>query len=58
MIAASPNDQVVLQLESESTGNPACNFLEPIKKDLLDNLFENECGDTVGRLSPYYEHSF
>jgi cytochrome c peroxidase len=27
--------------------NPACNFLEPIKKDLLENLFDNECGDTA-----------
>ena len=34
----------------------ACDFLEPIKTDLLENLFDNECGDTVGFLSPCYEH--
>ena len=36
--------------------NTACDFLEPIKADLLENLFDNECGDTVSLLSPYYEH--
>ena len=36
--------------------NAACDFLEPIKQDLLENLFDNECGDTVSLLSPYYEH--
>jgi len=25
----------------------ACEFLEPIKTDLLENLFDNECGDTA-----------
>ena len=45
MIAASPS-------EVRST---ACDFLGPIKTDLLDNLFENECGDTASLLSPYYE---
>ena len=39
-----------------SKRNSACNFLEPIKTDLLDNLFDNECGDTVSFLSPCYEH--
>ena len=47
MIAASP---------SQVRSNPACDFLEPIKKDLLENLFDNECGDAVSHLSPYYEH--
>ena len=46
MIAASPS-----QVRSA-----ACEALEPIKADLLENLFDNECGDTVSRLSPYYEH--
>jgi len=32
---------------SQVRSNPACNFLEPIKQDLLENLFENECGDTA-----------
>ena len=47
MIAASPS-----HVRSFAT----CNFLEPIKTDLLENLFDNECGDTVSFLSPYYEH--
>ena len=47
MIAASP---------SQVRTNKACDFLEPIKEDLLENLFDNECGDTVSPLSPYYEH--
>jgi hypothetical protein len=47
MNAASPN-----QVRS----NAACNPLEAIKTDLLDNLFDNECGDTVSLLSFYYEH--
>jgi hypothetical protein len=34
----------------------ACEFLEPIKTDLIENLFDNTCGDTVGILSPNYEH--
>ena len=38
MIAASP---------SQVRSNAACDFLEPIKADLLENLFDNECGDTV-----------
>ena len=47
MIAASPS-----QVRSS-----ACDFLEPIKEDLLENLFDNECGDTVSLLSPNcYEH--
>ena len=36
--------------------NPACDFLEPIKTDLIENLFTNECGDAVSLLSSYYEH--
>ena len=31
-------------------GSPAkqsCSFLEPIKTDLIKNLFDNECGDAV-----------
>ena len=44
MIAASP---------SQVRSNPACDFLEPIKKDLLENLFDNECGDTVSRWLHY-----
>ena len=47
IIAASP---------SQVRTKKACEFLEPIKEDLLDNLFDNECGDTVSLLSPYYEH--
>ena len=47
IIAASP---------SQVRSNPACDFLEPIKQDLLENLFENECSDTVSLLSHYYEH--
>ena len=46
-IAASPS-----QVRSTDT---ACSFLNPIKTDLLDNFFENECGDAVRLLSPYYE---
>lgn len=38
MISASPR---------KVRPNPACDFLEPIKKDLIENLFTNECGDTV-----------
>ena len=48
MIAASPS----------KVRSTACDFLEPIKTDLLDNLFDNECGDTVSLLSHYYEHLF
>ena len=48
-IAASP---------SQVRANKACDFLEPIKEDLLENLFDNECGDTVSPLSEssHYEH--
>jgi hypothetical protein len=49
VIAASP---------SQVRSNPACDFLEPIKTDILDNLFENMCGDTVSLSSPYYDHLF
>ena len=46
-IAASPS-------QVRST---ACNPLEAIKTDLLENLFDNECGDTVSLLSlSYYKH--
>ena len=34
----------------------ACTPIKPVVTDLLDNLFENECGDTVSLLSLYYEH--
>ena len=27
--------------------NPKCEFLQPILTDLVENLFTNECGDTV-----------
>ena len=37
MVAASPAKR----------SNPACDFLEPIKQDLIENLFTNECGDAV-----------
>ena len=47
VIAASP---------SQVRSNAACNFLEPIKQDLIENLFDNECGDAVGLSSPYYKH--
>ena len=47
MIAASP---------SQVRANKACAFLEPIVDDLLENLFDNECGDTVSLLSIHYEH--
>jgi hypothetical protein len=50
------NSNIIAASPSQVQSNPACDFLEPIKKDLLDNLFENECGDTVGRPFPYYEH--
>jgi hypothetical protein len=48
MIAASPS-----KVRSAAL---ACGPLEAIKTDLLNNLFNNECGDTVSLLSPYYEH--
>ena len=47
MIAASPH---------QIRNNPACDFLEPIKQDLLENFLGNECGDAVSLMSPYYEH--
>ena len=49
IIAASP---------SKVRTTAACEFLEPIKTDLLDNLFDNECGDTVSLwlVSPCYDH--
>ena len=47
MIVASP---------SQVRENKACTALEPVVDDLLDNLFDNECGDTVSFLSPYHEH--
>lgn len=48
MIAASPS-----KVQSKSA---ACDFLGPIMTDLLDNLFDNECGATVSLLSSYYKH--
>ena len=51
------NDVDVLNMFSASPSqvrsNPACDFLKPIKKDLLENLFDIECGDTVSHRSPY-----
>ena len=46
MIAALPN-------QARST---ACNPLEAIKTDLLNNFFDNECGDAVSLSSPFYKH--
>ncbi|KAF8886707.1 manganese peroxidase [Gymnopilus junonius] len=40
---------VVLGLPSKRALNPKCDFLVPITKDLLDNLFENECSDAAHR---------
>ena len=42
---------VVAGLPSKRALNPKCAFLEPIKADLIENLFTNECGDTVSLLS-------
>ena len=47
IIAASP---------SEVRSNSACDPLPAIVSDLVENLFDGECGDTVSLLSPYYEH--
>ena len=49
MIAASP---------SELQERSACSFLGPIVDDLIENLFDNQCGDTVSPLteSTHYEH--
>ena len=47
MIAASPH---------QVRNNPACDFLEPIKEDILNNFLTNECGDAVSLMSPCYEH--
>ena len=44
MIPASPS-----QVRRSS---PACDALEAIKTDLLDNFFDNECGDTVRFFPP------
>jgi hypothetical protein len=41
-VAASP---------TKRSTNPACAFLEPIKKDLIDNLFDGKCGDAVSVFS-------
>jgi hypothetical protein len=49
MIAASPS-------KVRSSVPKECEFLEAIKTDLIENLFDNECGDAVSVLSPYYEH--
>jgi hypothetical protein len=38
---------IAVALPAERAVNPKCDFLAPIAKDLLDNLFENECGDAV-----------
>jgi manganese peroxidase len=43
IVAASP---------ARRSNNPACDFLEPIKQDLIENLFDDECGDAVSVFSP------
>ena len=50
MIAASPS-------QVRST-NAACSALPAIVSDLVENLFDNECGDAVGLLFSSYEHIF
>ena len=47
---------MISALPTTPSNNSACDFLEPIKTDLIENLFTNECGDTVGLLSPYFKH--
>jgi hypothetical protein len=49
MIAASPS-------KVRSSVPSACEFLEPIMTDIIENLFDNECGDGVSLLSFYCEH--
>ena len=51
------HDVVLTMVAASPTGrNAACDFLEPIKADLIENLFDNECGDAVSLLSLYYEY--
>ena len=38
VVAASP---------AKRSNNPACNPLVPIVQDLVENLFDDECGDAV-----------
>jgi cytochrome c peroxidase len=38
---------LVLASPAEPRTNKACDFLAPIVSDLLENLFDNECGDTA-----------
>ncbi|PPQ96992.1 hypothetical protein CVT26_006420 [Gymnopilus dilepis] len=38
---------IVLGLPSKRSLNAKCEFLKPIAKDLLDNLFDNQCGDAA-----------
>ncbi|KAK7449333.1 fungal class II heme-containing peroxidase [Stygiomarasmius scandens] len=38
---------VILAAPAEPALNPRCNALVPVAKDLLDNLFEGECGDAA-----------
>ena len=47
-------NMISASLSKVRRNNPACDFLETIKDDLIENLFTNECGDTVSLLSPYY----
>lgn len=58
-LSFSENDDVdvlTMVVASPAKGSdPACDFLEPIKQDLIENLFTNECGDAVSHLSSY-EH--
>ncbi|KAF8964560.1 fungal versatile peroxidase from pleurotus Eryngii [Flammula alnicola] len=38
---------LVLGLPGKRALNPKCDFLLPIREDLLENLFDNECGDSA-----------
>jgi hypothetical protein len=49
-------DVLIIVAASPTKRHGSCNFLEPIKADLIENLFDNECGDGVSLLSLYYEH--
>ena len=50
------SSSIVAALPSERDVNSqSCAFLKPILTDLVENLFDNECGDAV---SPdFYPHS-
>jgi cytochrome c peroxidase len=38
---------LVSALPSKRALNPQCDFLKPIAADIIENLFDNECGDTA-----------